>query len=186
MRYGGVIDRDLQLTSMRRWIYVRFVLVAAGCAVIIAACGSGNSNSKNASNGFSAGVRFADCMRSHGVTNFPDPSAGGGIHLSAGSGINPFSPVFKAARAACSKLLPGGGPGNQRPTAQQIALTRQVSECMRQHGVAGFPDPTLTPPSNPAGYSILEDRGGVILAVPSTIDPQSPAFMQAAKACNFS
>jgi len=57
---------------------------------------------------------------------------------------------------------------------------------MREHGVTGFPDPTFKQPSNPAGYSILEDRGGVILAVPSTINPQSPIFLQAAKACHFS
>jgi hypothetical protein len=125
-------------------------------------------------------------MRAHGVTNFPDPSSGGGIHLQSGSGINPFSPAFEAAQTACRKLLPGGGPGNQHPTAQQIAATRQVSECMREHGVTGFPDPILKPPSSPAGYSILEDRGGVILAVPSTIDPRSPVFQSAAKTCHFS
>lgn len=115
-------------------------------------------------------------MRSHGVPNFPDPSAGGGIHISAGSGINPVSPSFKAAQQDCQKLLPGGGPGNQHPTAEQIATARQISVCMRQHGITGFPDPTFKQPSSPAGYSILEDRGGVILAVPSTINPQSPSF----------
>jgi hypothetical protein len=57
---------------------------------------------------------------------------------------------------------------------------------MRQNGVTGFPDPIFTPPSSPAGYSIIEDRGGVILAVPSSIDPQSPAFQHAAKVCHFS
>jgi hypothetical protein len=57
---------------------------------------------------------------------------------------------------------------------------------MRQHGVSGFPDPSLTPPSSPAGYSILENRGGVILAIPSTIDPGSPSFKQAAATCHFS
>jgi hypothetical protein len=125
-------------------------------------------------------------MRSHGVTNFPDPGAGGGgIKLQAGSGINPFSPAFKTARASCSHLLPGGGPGAQHPTKQLIAQTLQVSECMRRHGVSGFPDPTLTPPSSPAGYSILENRGGVILAVPNTINPESPVFMQASAACSF-
>jgi len=53
---------------------------------------------------------------------------------------------------------------------------------MRQHGVSGFPDPTLSLPSSPAGYSLLEDRGGVVLAVPSTINPASPTFKQAAAA----
>ena len=57
---------------------------------------------------------------------------------------------------------------------------------MRRHGVSDFPDPTLKAPSSPAGYSAIEDRGGVILAIPSTINVQSPAFQQAAKACQFS
>jgi hypothetical protein len=123
-------------------------------------------------------------MRSHGVPSFPDPS-GQRIHIGPGSGINPSSPAFRAAQSACRKLLPGGGPGNQHPTAQQIDMARQISECMRQHGVTGFPDPTLTPPSGSAGDSLVLDLSGVVLAVPSTINPSSPAFVQAAKACHF-
>jgi hypothetical protein len=162
-------------------------LAALGCLAGIAACGSSsNSGTAAASNHYNQGLKFAECMRSHGVPNFPDPSAGGGIHITAGSGLNPFSPSFKSAQTACAKLLPGSGPGNQHPSARQIALARQTSECMRQQGVNGFPDPTLTQPSSPAGYSILEDRGGVILAVPNTINPQSPVFIRAAKECHFS
>jgi hypothetical protein len=179
-----------QQTVGRRRRLLSAGLAAFGCAVAIAACGSSSdptaTAASNESNGSSQGLKFADCMRSHGVPNFPDPSAGGGINISSGSGINPFSPAFKAAQNACAKLLPGGGPGNQHPTAGKVALARQTSECMRQHGVTGFPDPTLKQPSSPAGYSILEDRGGVIFAVPSTINPQSPVFLQAAKACHFS
>jgi hypothetical protein len=125
-------------------------------------------------------------MRSHGVPNFPDPNGSGGINIAAGSGLNPFSPAFEAARSACARFLPNGGLGNQHPSARAMAQARQTSECMRAHGVTDFPDPTLKPPSNPAGYSILEDRGGVITAVPSTINPNAPAFAQAAKACQFS
>jgi len=161
-------------------------LAALACVVAIAACGSSSSKTAAASNHFNQGLKFSACMRSHGVTNFPDPSSGGGIQINSNSGINPFSPAFKAAQSACRKLLPGPLGGNQHPTAQEIAQMRQISECMRQHGVTGFPDPTFTQPSSPAGYSILEDRGGVILAVPSTINPQSPVFMQAAKVCHFS
>lgn len=163
------------------------VLVGLACAGLISACGSSSqSTTTAASQHYSQGLRFAGCMRSHGVPNFPDPSAGGGIQIPAGSGINPFSPAFKAAQQACQSLMPGGPSRNQHPTAKQIAMTRQVSECMRQHGVTDFPDPTFKAPSSPVGYSILEDRGGVILAVPSTINPQSPVFLNAAKACHFS
>jgi hypothetical protein len=124
-------------------------------------------------------------MRSHGVSNFPDPGAGGGIQLKQSSGINPFSPSFKSAQASCSKLLPGGGPANQKPSEQDEQQMLRVSQCMRAHGVTGFPDPTLTPPSSPAGYSELIDRGGVVVAVPNTIDPQSPVYQHAAAVCGF-
>lgn len=163
-----------------------FALAACAGAVTLAACGSSGGSGTTAASGHSSrGVAFARCMRSHGVPNLPDPT-GGGIHIPAGSGIDPFSPVFKAAQAACAKLLPGGGPAGRHPTAQLIAQTRQMSECMRRHGVTGFPDPTVKPPSRPSDYSILENRDGVIIAVPNTIDPRSPIFRQAARTCHFS
>jgi hypothetical protein len=55
---------------------------------------------------------------------------------------------------------------------------------MRAHGVSGFPDPTTgAPPSNPTGD--VAAGGGVFIAVPSTIDTNSPAFKRAATACRF-
>ncbi len=123
-------------------------------------------------------------MRSHQVPHFPDPSGGGGFNLDD-SGINPQSPSFQSAQRTCFKLLPGGGPGGH-PT-QAIAQALQVSECMRRHGVSGFPDPTLKPPSitNRAQYSIVDDRDGAVLAVPSTINPSSPTFKHGAAACGL-
>jgi hypothetical protein len=127
-------------------------------------------------------------MRSHGVPNFPDPSARGGINIPQGSNINPFSPSFAAAQAQCKKRLPGGGPP-AGATEQQKEQLVQTAECMRAHGVTGFPDPTTAPPTNPQDYSIVEGiggpKGGLFLLVPKTIDVNSPAFTQAAKACNF-
>jgi hypothetical protein len=125
-------------------------------------------------------------MRSHGVPNFPDPPSGGGIKIAQGSGINPLSPAFKAAQSQCAKLLPGGGPGANRAPSE--AAKRQMlatSECMRAHGVTGFPDPTLSPPTDPAADSIAMGRGGVFLVVPRTINVASPVFQSAAKACRF-
>ncbi|MGP0033310.1 MAG: hypothetical protein ACLP4R_01830 [Solirubrobacteraceae bacterium] len=108
------------------------------CAVAVAACG-GSSNKPStttSSNGYSQGLKVSECMRSHGITNFPDPSTSGGIQLSANSGINPFSPAFKATQAACGKLLPGGGPGgNGHPSAQAEKQMLEISQCMRAHGV---------------------------------------------------
>ena len=130
-------------------------------------------------------------MRSHGVGNFPDPSSGGGIQIQAGSGIDPQSPAFKAARSVCGHLLSGGfGPGRGSGSGQGSATFRArllaFSRCMRAHGVGGFPDPTLgPPPSNPQEFSIAMGRGGVSLLVPKTIDVRSPAFKKAAVTCHF-
>jgi hypothetical protein len=159
-------------------------LAALVCAVVIAACGSASSSTISASNPSTQLLRFSECMRSHGVPSFPDPS-GRGIHIGPASGIDPASPAFRTAQSACRRLLPGSGPGGQHPTAQQIEMARRISECMRQHGVTGFPDPTLTPPSNPAGRGLVMDMSGVVLAVPNNINPSSPSFVKAANACHF-
>ncbi len=165
-------------------ITVAAVVGAVVVALALAACGSSSNGSRTGSAHVTQAIAFANCMRSHGVPNFPDPSGGGGIHIEAGSGINPFSPSFEAARASCAKLLPGGGPSR---TVSEQAKTEMLasSQCMRAHGITGFPDPTLTPPSSPAGYSIVMGRGGVFLAVPDTINVASPAFKQAATVCKF-
>ena len=58
----------------------------------------------------SQGLKFAACMRSHGVPNFPDPkTSNGGFMI---TGINPNSPQFQSAQQACRSLMPGGGPGS--------------------------------------------------------------------------
>jgi hypothetical protein len=127
-------------------------------------------------------------MRSRGVPNFPDPTtSSGGVHISlkSSSGINPASPSFVAAQTVCGKFLPGSGPGSGKPSAANKARMLAISECMRTHGVSGFPDPTTAPPSSPAGYSGVLERNGVSFAIPTTIDLQSPAVRQAATACHL-
>jgi hypothetical protein len=55
-----------------------------------------------------AGLKFARCMRSHGVPTFPDPKSGGEIGLPPGT--NPNSPTFQAAERACQSLMPQQAP----------------------------------------------------------------------------
>ncbi|MFE2163541.1 hypothetical protein ACFXB3_00420 [Streptomyces sp. NPDC059447] len=54
--------------------------------------------------------KFAECMRKNGVTNFPDPQAGGGGMIVDGdqTGMGPDNPKFKAAQEACAAFQPGG------------------------------------------------------------------------------
>jgi hypothetical protein len=133
----------------------------------------------------SASLALANCMRANGVPDFPDPSASGGFVL--GAGIDPSSPAVRAAQEKCQKLMPGGGPpgSGPPPSAQAVAQMLKVSQCMRAHGISGFPDPTTSVPSNLAGVGVANDRDGVILVFPRTLDTQSPAFTQAAAACAF-
>jgi hypothetical protein len=52
-------------------------------------------------------LKYAQCMRSHGVPKFPDPKAGGALTLGTKTGVDPNTPQFKAAQQACKKLVPG-------------------------------------------------------------------------------
>ena len=59
-------------------------------------------------------LKFAGCMRSHGIPDFPDPT-GGGFEFLPPAGFNPQSPRVQAAQHACrkysnaaGKLLPPG------------------------------------------------------------------------------
>ncbi len=165
---------------MRRILPIIAALVSV---LAIAACGSSSTSATTAGSGNAQVVKFAECMRAHGVPRFPDPSAGGGGTQI--SGISPFSPAFKAAQATCAKLVPGGAPGGgTSATAAEKATALHLSQCMRANGVSGFPDPVSSPPSAP-GFSLAFGHRGAFIVVPGTIDVNSPAFQRAAKACHF-
>lgn len=56
-------------------------------------------------------LRFSQCMRSHGLTNFPDPTFGAnggvGLDLEHARGLDPNSPAFRAAQNACGSAIGG-------------------------------------------------------------------------------
>ena len=56
-------------------------------------------------------LRAAACMRSHGITNFPDPTfPGGRVNLSIPSSIDTKSRQFTQAAQTCTRLIPAGLP----------------------------------------------------------------------------
>ncbi|HTX00902.1 MAG TPA: hypothetical protein VMD59_19125 [Acidimicrobiales bacterium] len=73
-------------------------------------------------------LKFAQCMRSHGVGNFPEPSSHGTITVSASVSQ---SPKFPAADQTCHTLLPNGGIPTAAQQAQGLARLLEVSVCMR-------------------------------------------------------
>jgi hypothetical protein len=56
-------------------------------------------------------LKAAQCMRAHGVPDFPDPVfANGGVHFPIPAGLNPHMPLVQRAVATCRRLIPAGLP----------------------------------------------------------------------------
>ena len=58
-------------------------------------------------------LQFSQCVRNHGVPNFPDPDSSGRIPDPASVGIDQGSPQFQAANIACAQYRPPYIPSNQ-------------------------------------------------------------------------
>ncbi|HUB70071.1 MAG TPA: hypothetical protein VL984_06585 [Acidimicrobiales bacterium] len=114
-------------------------------------------------------LKFAQCMRSHGVIDFPDPSSNGAIVV---SGTVSQSPQYGAADQTCHDLLPNGGIPTAAQRAQALAEMLKLSVCMRAHGISDFPDPTSE------GIRIALKPG-----MPSDLVPGNPRLQAAQKAC---
>jgi hypothetical protein len=131
--------------------------------------GSGGGNNNIAANARKA-VKFAECMRRNGVSQFPDPGASGKLTIDAvanGSSLDPSTPAFKQAISACKDLEPSGFMGRTRSSQQQQAALK-FAQCIRQNGVLDFPDPVNGQP--------LVDTN----RIPSTNEPGGMSLLQAA------
>jgi hypothetical protein len=82
-------------------------------------------------------VKFAECMRAHGVGDFPDPDASGDF---PDFGVSVSPAVWSRAVAGCKALQPPGTLSSERTPKQQSTALR-FAQCMRDHGVKDFPDP---------------------------------------------
>jgi hypothetical protein len=179
------------------------VVVLGSVALLVVGCGEGSSRSGVArlsvsTSGGSAAhdggksstpessastqqkmVAYSQCMRSHGVAEFPEPTEGhlfihSSDHNGHVTGIDPESAQFQAAQKVCGKLMPEGGTPSpaQQAKAQESAL--KFSQCMRTHGVPNFPDPSFSD----GGVRMKLKAGGA-----NGIDPEAPQFRAAQKAC---
>jgi hypothetical protein len=153
--------------------------VAVTIVLAIAGCGSGAGSLATGTTGASDTPKlltFAHCMRAHSVPDFPDPGgarpSGSGVSI-LGIALPPTidvkSPAFQAAMRACQNLATGGAPHAGVTEAEKQAALR-YSRCMRARGLPNYPDPVF--------------RNGHIGIRPGPGDnPNSPAFLAAAKAC---
>lgn len=82
-------------------------------------------------------VKYAQCMRAHGV-NTADPIPGGALNIPASNSSDPAArQQLQTARTACASDLPNGGTRSDADLQRGIKL----AQCMRAHGV-NMPDPT--------------------------------------------
>jgi hypothetical protein len=150
-----------------------------GMVVFMAACGSSGSQRQTSPDPLLA---RSECMRAHGVKNFPDPV---GVNGSEGfpntiarpgsssvsiEGIAFSGPASVAAEKACA----AGGAADHGPRLTEARKEAFIAQarCIREHGVPNFPDSTF----GPAGWGIRADLA------PGE-NPASPAMRAAEKAC---
>lgn len=121
-------------------------------------------------------VAYAQCMRANGLTDFPDPDQNGSIKLGGGGrsgGLDPDSAQFKAAAEKCKQYMGTGidpNKGTQQTDPWPADKKLAYAKCMRENGLPSFPDP---------------DQEGRFpqLGSGQKIDPESPEFKKADKAC---
>jgi hypothetical protein len=162
------------------------LLLAAGVAM--AGCGGGGSDKTSgvASLGGAGGatsttragassdltqaaLAYGRCMRQHGI-DLPDPQIEGDRIVQRPPDHQVKTPKFAAARQACRKYLPAGGPPPSPPSAQQRQQALAFARCMRQHGI-DLADPQIT-------------AKGIRQHPPTDMDRDDPRLGAAEQACH--
>lgn len=119
--------------------------VAVALGVTIAASLSGGLASAGSKSSLAQALAYSKCMRNHGAPNFPDPvktpSGGYGYRT---QGIDPNSVSFQSALQACKDLPSPWNSTGQQLTHKQQQRWLKWAECIRNHGVSNFPDPTFS------------------------------------------
>lgn len=153
--------------------------------VTLCACGSSGGGGTGTTGGTAASasdkqeaaLKWAQCMREHGV-DMPDPDVDAQgrmrVQMHGGPGAN-----LDQAQQACGDLQKKIGPANlspeQRQQAEQAML--EFAQCMRAHG-QDVPDPTpgqgirITRPRNDPGFEAAQKACQDKLPTPGGDDAQ--------------
>jgi hypothetical protein len=155
--------------------------------LMLAACSSGTGAPPVAQLAASSGTTTSptdalhlagECMRQHGLPNFPDPvvatdgpAAGQGILAKSALKSYPDA-VAQQAISACSAALDKAniatGPNSTNISQQELQARLALARCIRAHGVPNFPDPNPT-------------TGDV--TAPPGLNKNSPSILAAIQAC---
>jgi hypothetical protein len=113
-------------------------------------------------------LKFSECVRAHGVPDFPDPRASGGFPDSARAYEE--MPRYQAAQNACNAdAIASGVIHSPTALAQHLKQLSAEDACIRKHGVPNMPGPT------PQGEQMF----------PEGITPRSPQLQAASRICAY-
>lgn len=133
------------------------------------ATAEGSANSPSA-------VAYSQCIRSHGVPNFPDPPGNGQAPKASAQQLGVSGSQLQAAEAACQGLYPDNvgsagvltkdslgqceETGDCPPALVQEAMSalRTYARCMRSYGLPNWPDPTIDSEGRP-GFDLVHVTG---------------------------
>jgi hypothetical protein len=164
---------------LRRMRVAAVITVMVAAALLATAC-SGSPSSTGSGGAPNAGgsaasqlIAYTQCMRSHGVPDYPGPNSNGQMpKITSGQQVGASDSRLTAAQGACQAMWPYQAP-TQAQQRQQLTDDLKFAQCMRSHGVPDFPDPT-SEPSGPR-FVISISRDG--------FDPHSPQILAKAHAC---
>jgi hypothetical protein len=166
---------------LRRTRVAAAITVMAAAALLVTAC-SGSPSSTGSGGSPNAGgsatsqlVAYTQCMRSHGVPDYPGPDSSGQMpKITSGQQVGVSDSRLTAAQGACQSLWPYQ-PLTQAQQRQQLTDDLKFAQCMRSHGVPTFPDPTSS--DGRVEFVISVSRDG--------FDPHSPQIIAKAHECQY-
>jgi hypothetical protein len=141
----------------------------AGVALLVAACGGSSSTAAGGSTYYQKAVAYAQCMRSHGVPDYPDPDSQGQFPPVQIGRNGVSQQAVQSAQSACRHLQPGGGPGTAQQQQAKLTQALDFARCMRAHGVTDFPDPSTS--NGGTGFNM------------SGVNTHSPQYQSANRVC---
>ena len=141
--------------------------------IALAGCGGGGGSDGQPSappgvTNRAALVEAANCMRTNGFPNFPDPVEVDGRWVFPSPAANPLKvpppceDLFRRAGAL------GGGQSQRTVTAEEITKLRKWADCMRANSLPNWPDP---------------GSDGVFRLPPGSIPLDDPLWKKADEAC---
>ncbi|HEX2110236.1 MAG TPA: hypothetical protein VHF67_01670 [Gaiellaceae bacterium] len=183
--------------SLRGWASVAGVVLAAlALTLALSACGGGGEGgagnevaslgdsssegregsqaSDDAEDRREGALKFAQCMREHGIDH-PDPDENGLFRIEPEQGLDPQSAKFREASEACEKYLAEMGPPPELSEEDRKNMQEQMlafAKCMREQGI-DMPDPKFD-----------GEGGGFVFEFGAEgFDPSDPKYREAEQAC---